>query len=820
MAHGPDNQTEAPCIRQLLPAHEGGPRKSHMTDLNAMLTGPQGLEYLGLAPFLRASIAGKDLRSVTRQMLQLLERDARNPKLLMNLSIAMQCLNEKEIGLAFQKEALAIEQTYTLPAGAASPRIRLLMLATDGDIQSNTPLECLLEDCNVELILHFVRAGDDLLDSVPAHDLLFVGIADSDANRGLLRALDVQLQHWPRPVLNAPENLPSTGRDVASALLQGIPHLIVPVNHRVTRTQLLGLAAGECSVADIAPELAYPVIVRPLGSQAGLDLQKISSAQDFGAYLAAVPEVEFFVAQFVDYSDEHGQFRKIRIAFIGGEPFVCHMAVSTNWMIHYVNAGMYEEDWKRREEARFMRDFKGFVQHHKAALAAVSQRMKLEYLVMDCAQTRDGDLLLFEIDHGGVVHAMDVESLFPYKNAHIKKAQTAFLEMLHRLMPGTDTTRPASVPARPAAQRTPLTPNQLNFSGGPGVLPASVLAEIQQAIMEVPGTRLSVLGISHRSDWFAAVVAELEDNVRTLLGVGKNFHVVMLQGGATQQFSMVPMALLRGRSNPAEYVQTGYWSAKPVLEARREGPVRVVWNGSECAYARLPRDEEMTLSPDASYLHYASNETVEGLQFHRVLGHDGVPRICDMSSDFLSRPCDAERFSIIYAHAQKNIGPAGVTMVLVRDDVLERANTDLPGFLNYRTQIDSHSNFNTPPVFSIYVTLLVTRWLMQQVGGLEQMDRINRQKAVRLYQMLDASDGFYRGHAAVADRSLMNVAFTLPSPDLQARFLAESSQAGFSGLGGHRAIGGVRASIYNAMSLQAVEELMGFMADFQRKNRR
>ena len=361
--------------------------------------------------------------------------------------------------------------------------------------------------------------------------------------------------------------------------------------------------------------------------------------------------------------------------------------------------------------------------------------------------------------------------------------------------------------------------NQLNFSGGPGVLPTCVLQDIQQAILEVPGTRLSLLGISHRSDWFASVVQELEDNVRSLLGLGANYHVLMLQGGATQQFSMVPMTLLRGQARPAEYLQTGYWSAKPVQEARREGPVRVVWSGKDSGYARLPTDAELPFSEDASYLHYVSNETVEGLQFHRVLGRDDVPRVCDMSSDFLSRPCEAERFSIIYAHAQKNIGPAGVTMVLLRDSVLQGANADLPEFLNYRTQIQSHSNFNTPPVFSIYVTLLVTRWLLQEVGGLERMDAINREKAAKIYQFLDGSDGFYRGRAAAADRSLMNAVFELPSAELEQKFLLDSSAAGFSGLGGHRAIGGIRASIYNALQLDAVEQLLEFMTDFRRKNR-
>ena len=786
-----------------------------MNDFDAVLSENRGLEYLGLAPFLRASIAGKDLRVATQQMLQRLVEDHSNPELLMNLSIAAQCLNQKELGLEFQKEALAMQQTYTLPASVQPARIRLLMLAAQGSIQSNTPLDCLLEKSDVELVFHYISADENLLASVPEHDLLFVGISDSDANRSLLQALGEQLQDWPKPVLNAPQYLPLTGRDAASDLLQDIPHLLAPVTRRVLRAQLDALALGQISLADLAPGCDFPLILRPLGSQAGQDLRKIEAAENIGNYLNEVPDAAFFMAPFIDYSDEQGQFRKIRVALIDGEPFVCHMAVSSNWMVHYVNAGMYEDAWKRREEADFMNGFQGFVRKHKAALTAISERMKLEYLVMDCAETRSGDLLLFEIDHGGVVHAMDVESIFPYKNAHINKAQQAFRALLRRLMQ-------APAAARPVKASVPValnSPNQLNFSGGPGVLPASVLLEIQQAILEVPGTKLSLLGISHRSDWFASVITELEGNVRTLLGLGPNYHVLMLQGGATQQFSMVPMTLLRGKAHPAEYVQTGYWSSKPIAEARREGPVRVLWTGTDCDYKRLPSDEELVFSEDASYLHYVSNETVEGLQFHRVLGRDDVPRICDMSSDFLSRPCEAERFSIIYAHAQKNIGPAGVTMVLIRDEVLAGANTDLPDFLSYGTQINSHSNFNTPPVFSIYVTLLVTRWLLQHIGGLERMDAINRHKAGTMYQFLDASDGFYRGRAGQSDRSLMNAVFALPTPELEAKFLAESGEAGFSGLAGHRAIGGIRASMYNALSPSAVDQLLGFMADFQRKYR-
>lgn len=359
--------------------------------------------------------------------------------------------------------------------------------------------------------------------------------------------------------------------------------------------------------------------------------------------------------------------------------------------------------------------------------------------------------------------------------------------------------------------------NALNFSGGPGALLESVLRQVQQAIIGVPEVGLSILGISHRSDWFAAVVAEVEANIRTLLGLGTDTHVLLLQGGATQQFSMVPMTLLRGKAQAADYLHTGYWSGKSLPEARREGPVRVAWSGEAEGFNRLPGDDELSFSPDAPYLHYISNETVEGLQFHRIPGRDDVPRICDMSSDFLSRPCQAERFSLIYAHAQKNIGPAGVTVVVVKDQLLRDNPAELPGFLDYRSQVAAHSNFNTPPVFAIYVVLLVTRWLLAEIGGLEAMAGINRAKATLLYEALDESDGFYRGRAALADRSLMNVSFKLPTPALDWKFLEEARLAGLSGLGGHRAIGGIRASIYNALTLPAVERLVEFMADFRRQ---
>ncbi|MBK1681774.1 phosphoserine transaminase [Rhodocyclus tenuis] len=359
--------------------------------------------------------------------------------------------------------------------------------------------------------------------------------------------------------------------------------------------------------------------------------------------------------------------------------------------------------------------------------------------------------------------------------------------------------------------------NQLNFSGGPGVLPESVLAATRQAIEAVPEVGLSLLGISHRSEWFAEVVAEAERNIRTLLGLSDDFAVLFLQGGATLQFSMVPMLLLRGSGKTAEYLRTGYWSSKSIPDAQNEGAVRVLWDGAAEGFRRLPAPCELQHSPDAAYLHYVSNETVEGVQFRTIPGLDSVTRVCDMSSDFLSRPFDPERFDLIYAHAQKNLGPAGVTVVVIRRELLERVPPGLPSMLDYRSHLQAHSIYNTPPVFAIYVVLLVSRWLLNDIGGLAGMAAINEQKAAALYAAIDASGGFYDGWAAPADRSLMNVAFRLPTPEREAAFLRESAAAGFSGLAGHRSLGGIRASIYNAMTPQAVTMLCEFMREFARR---
>jgi glutathione synthase/RimK-type ligase-like ATP-grasp enzyme len=302
-----------------------------------------------------------------------------------------------------------------------------------GDIAANTPIDCLLENSDVDLIFYYVTEGDPLALPVPEHDVLLVGISESDAHRATLQTLERSLAKWPKPVVNAPQYIPNTGRDAASHLLQDVPGLLIPPTLRTTRATLRLIASGNLQLAEQFG-CDFPVILRPYDSQAGRDLSCIDSPERLSDYLAAVSASDFFLARFIDYSGQDGLFRKFRITLVDGKPFACHMAVSSHWMVHYVNAGMYEEAHKREEEAAFMQNFADFAQRHRAALDEIYNRTRLDYLVIDCAETNGGKLLIFEIDHTMVVHAMDPEHLFPYKQAHMKKVQDAFRSYLLRLI--------------------------------------------------------------------------------------------------------------------------------------------------------------------------------------------------------------------------------------------------------------------------------------------------------------------------------------------------------------------------------------------------
>jgi len=356
-----------------------------------------------------------------------------------------------------------------------------------------------------------------------------------------------------------------------------------------------------------------------------------------------------------------------------------------------------------------------------------------------------------------------------------------------------------------------------NFSGGPGALAQTVLNQASQAIMALPETGVSILGMSHRSDWFRGVLDEAESNIRQLLKIPKGYHVLFLQGGSSLQFSMIPMNFLRGKNKEAAYIQTGYWSAKAPPEARLEGEMKIIWNGADRNYRDLPALGELELPSDGAYLHYVSNETVEGLEFSYVPESFNVPLICDMSSNLLSQPLDVSKFDLIYAHAQKNLGPAGVTLVIIKDELAQTAPAGLPTLLDYRTHIQAKSIYNTPPVFSIYTLMLVTRWLLHDVGGLVNMAEINRKKANKLYAALDGNSHVYKTHAAIESRSLMNCSFHLPSEPLNQQLFDEAKRHNIIGLEGHRSIGGVRASLYNAVTESDVDCLTAFLDAFAQK---
>ena len=353
-----------------------------------------------------------------------------------------------------------------------------------------------------------------------------------------------------------------------------------------------------------------------------------------------------------------------------------------------------------------------------------------------------------------------------------------------------------------------------NFSPGPAVLPVPALEAAQRDLVSLPGVGISILEISHRSKYFEGVIAECEANLRKLLSIPDNYRILFLQGGALLQFGMIPMNFLRNSGKSADYLVTGSWSEKASKEAKTQGPINVVWSGKSVNWQRVPRADEFQIRPDAAYAYMCSNETIQGVQFQTEPDAHGVPLVCDASSDFLCRPLDVSKYGILYACAQKNAGPAGATIVIIRDDLLAKCPDDLPSMLNYKVMAENKSLLNTPPVFAIYMVKLVTDWLLKEIGGLDKILERNRQKAGLLYKAIDRSNGFYDGHADLGSRSLMNVTFRLPDADLEGQFLKEAQRRGLCELKGHRSVGGCRASIYNAMPVEGVQLLHDFMVEF------
>ncbi|HEY3344100.1 MAG TPA: 3-phosphoserine/phosphohydroxythreonine transaminase, partial [Anaerolineaceae bacterium] len=354
-----------------------------------------------------------------------------------------------------------------------------------------------------------------------------------------------------------------------------------------------------------------------------------------------------------------------------------------------------------------------------------------------------------------------------------------------------------------------------NFNAGPAVLPVPVLEQAQAEMLDYGGSGMSVMEMSHRSKEFEGIIHQTEADLRELMGIPDGYKVMFLQGGASLQFAMLPMNL-RAPGASADYIVTGAWSKTALKEAQKLGAVHVAANTESTNYNRLPDAGEIQADPNAAYLHFTANETIHGVEWKQEpVPPAGVPLVCDVSSDFVSHPIDVSKYALIYAGAQKNAGPAGVVVVIARDDMLARVPANLPVMLDYKLQAESGSLHNTPPCWSIYVVGLVLKWL-KDLGGLPVMEKMNRDKAGLVYQAIDSSGGFYRGHAVPEARSNMNLPFRLGSEDLEKDFVKESTAAGLIGLKGHRSVGGLRASLYNALPVESVKALVQFMTEFQR----
>lgn len=361
-----------------------------------------------------------------------------------------------------------------------------------------------------------------------------------------------------------------------------------------------------------------------------------------------------------------------------------------------------------------------------------------------------------------------------------------------------------------------MTERIYNFSAGPAILPREVLEKAQSEMLSLNGIGMSVMEISHRSKHFASVLHGAMNGVRELLSVPENYKILFLQGGATLQFSMIPMNFLKA-DETADFIVTGAWGKKAVKEAKKCGDANVIFSTEAEGFKSVPSPEELNFSQNAKYIHYTSNETIDGVEFKYDLDGKGIPVICDASSNILSKPIDVEKYALIYAGAQKNIGPSGVTLVIIRDDLLEQIPENQQTIFNYKLLAENDSMLNTPNTWGIYLINLVCEWLKEK-GGVAAMGKINEEKAKVLYDAIDQSDGFYRGHAEREARSLMNVTFRLPSEDLEKSFIEEATANGFDGLKGHRSVGGIRASIYNAFPREGVETLVEFMKNFSQRN--
>lgn len=404
--------------------------KKSMT-IDASLIGQHGAPLIGVAPLMRKAYAGEDLQPLGERLLQRAQTYPNDAHAYLDFSTVLQLTGNRDDALAVQAEAIMLQSHYTIAAKHAEPGLTLLVLMGPGDLMSNTPVEFLVENSDVTLELLYLRADEHFPEEVPEHDVMLVAVAESEANQVLLERLMEYVSDWPRPVINRPERIRMLSRDGVCGALRGLPGVEMPISVRAWRGTLNAVAAGELPIGTLLADGGFPIIVRPLDSHSGNQLERIATPAALAKYLAAVDGRQFYVSRFVDYRSADGMFRKYRVALIDGQPYICHYAISKRWMIHYPNAGMSESAGKRAEEAACLASFgQAFGLRHLAALQAIQQRLGLPYLGVDCAEMPSGELLIFEVDNAMIVHAMDPEDMFPYKVPAMRKVFRAFRELL------------------------------------------------------------------------------------------------------------------------------------------------------------------------------------------------------------------------------------------------------------------------------------------------------------------------------------------------------------------------------------------------------
>jgi hypothetical protein len=394
---------------------------------------PDSAHQIGIAALLEAAYLGGDIKPLGTELIARLGTHTEDANAMMDLSIILQLMGDDVTSAATQAEAIRMRQLYHLPTARGDVKLRLLAIMIAGDFMANTPLEFMLGGSDIALDILYISPDRPLPPELPPHDVLFIAVGESDQSRALLRSLTTFAKTWSGPLVNQPDRSLQLSRDRVAILLQSQPGIYMPITVRAERETMVNIGRGAKSAADMLSDGDFPLIVRPVGSHAGRGLQKITTFDEIPAYLQQQKDDAFYISRFVDYSNDDGQFRKYRIALIEGRPYLCHIAISSNWMIHYLNAGMSESAVKRAEEAAVMASFdEVFVPRHRAAFDLIQERFGLDYLAMDCSETRDGELLIFEVDTGMVVHAIDPADVFPYKKPQMRKVFDAFQAMLHK----------------------------------------------------------------------------------------------------------------------------------------------------------------------------------------------------------------------------------------------------------------------------------------------------------------------------------------------------------------------------------------------------